>query len=904
MSSWMERVPSDEEPAALRRVPRGEPIGNDWPRSPRSHGSTSRYNSVALARDLNGATALDFNAYDFVRTLLDKYDLADIGDGELDANASLAALDGIEALLRRRRDIAARDESVSREDLRTALRAALKCREDTEHVADNVDTALSRTTLQAGDAAENLRNTVLPLSKLVERRRKLEEARDLVRLLDADEAGLNIVRASEVLKSLREEHRKGALKNILNPEDAAAAVVGLERCENELIESLAAGIRKKSDDASSSNDGLLLSASVLYDFATAACNLEKEDEFIEAYIDQLPIFAAGEADIETVLEEINGKPIRTDKDAIEIVNILLKARWECSAALREFVPMATEAFPHPLKAWAHLTGRLFEDKISPIAQRILEIVNSNQEEFENDNLDVRKLNVEVFSRVLRITACSVHDLIELCVIANEEVTDASSPLAGSIRREVVRKNFNNVLSELSAFIIGQLVWYIPAERSWAMKKAYMHAFAEVKEIEIRPMSFENDDAYSRFRSEFLRVAKKHQDMTVEATNSSLESMQRVASLLVLCVQLSELCDDEQDNGIQKDGDEDDDMGTTTTPAHLQLIALLHVAPFEKAAQELVELIEQISGGLLQCYLNNSETLLQGASHLVPTKSDTATRFESLWEDGLSPLSACVEVIGAMSGSDKYMENFLKTITLDEEKFDSMPLASASTADNGHSKCAMLHAVEEKIRIEHHREFNSGTRRLAIDTRADIDAAVGTVGTHLEEEYFTDYNAYLAVGDTIYGDDTASSGEASMAFVRASMVIDRQLGTCKSALAGEELDTVISSLAEVVRDAVVAYWVKCKGPFTLKVLLDARAIVNAFPAGAKGKKSIEVVAVLAQMHFDSVDEIWGTLESGTLPNICGDSILSILNKRNDLKARDRQKIRDVLFIDPEFTEEIL
>lgn len=212
---------SDEEPAAIRGMPPGE-TRHDWRLKTHLLGNEPvRYNSAALARDLSGAHAVDFDAFEFVRGLL--------GDAsELDGNAALAALDGVEHMLRKRRSIAASDENFAREQLRIELRNGLRKRDNALKVVDASD--------NYGDASQcvrELRGAVLTLEELVVRHSKLINARDIVRLLEGDV--MDVERATEVLALLRMEERKGSLEQVLDDERYQKAKKMIERVENQLL---------------------------------------------------------------------------------------------------------------------------------------------------------------------------------------------------------------------------------------------------------------------------------------------------------------------------------------------------------------------------------------------------------------------------------------------------------------------------------------------------------------------------------------------------------------------------------------------------------------------------------------------------------------------------------------------
>lgn len=214
---------SDEEPAAIRRMPPGE-AENGWKTAhvltnePTS--GTTRYNSAALARDLSGAHATDFDAFEFVRGLLGDVE-------ELDGNASLMALDGVEHLLRKRRSIAARDEAFAREQLRQQLRSALRQRDDSMRI-----TNISSVEEDVKSTSQSLRDAVADVESRVLEREKLTNARDIVRLLDGGE--LDVDRATEIIALLRLEDRKGTLSQILGAERYRKAAVLIDRAESQL----------------------------------------------------------------------------------------------------------------------------------------------------------------------------------------------------------------------------------------------------------------------------------------------------------------------------------------------------------------------------------------------------------------------------------------------------------------------------------------------------------------------------------------------------------------------------------------------------------------------------------------------------------------------------------------------
>ena len=179
-----------------------------------------RYNSAALARDLSGAHAADFDDYEFVRGLLGEV-------GELDGNAALSALDGVEHMLRKRRAIAASDEAFAREQLRVELRHGLRKRDEALRVIE-----VAGKHGEAGESVVDLRNAMAVLDERVMEHSRLCDARDVVRLLQGEE--MSVERSTEILALLRMEDRKGTLVQVLGDEKHQEAKLLIDRAEEQL----------------------------------------------------------------------------------------------------------------------------------------------------------------------------------------------------------------------------------------------------------------------------------------------------------------------------------------------------------------------------------------------------------------------------------------------------------------------------------------------------------------------------------------------------------------------------------------------------------------------------------------------------------------------------------------------
>ena len=225
---------SDEEPAAIRYVPNAVTSRSslDWvPTTAKTRDASpvraTRYNSAALARDLSGAHAADFDTYEFVRKLL--------GDvGELDGNAALVALDGVEHMLRKRRKLAARDVTVAKEELRHALRGAVRLREESIDMANTANKRHIRIDGKSRTATMKLNSAVETLTQVVNERVRLGEARDVVRLLGSENIEMDDVRATEILALLRAERRKGTFAQVLSDELNKEANQRLDHFEREM----------------------------------------------------------------------------------------------------------------------------------------------------------------------------------------------------------------------------------------------------------------------------------------------------------------------------------------------------------------------------------------------------------------------------------------------------------------------------------------------------------------------------------------------------------------------------------------------------------------------------------------------------------------------------------------------
>lgn len=921
MAAWRGRARSGEEPVAFRRVPAGEPttVGSDWelalgPRSSDAPTRSSRYNSAALARDLSGATAPDFNCTNFVRRLLaelnDRPTAAPrVMDGSLDADAALAALDAVEFMLQRRRDLAVRDEAGARDALRQELHGALRQRDEVTRAADAVAEALPGARARASGAAGALDKAVAPLAKLVARRARLATARDTVRLLDG--GGLNIVRASEILALLRKEERKGTIARVLDEEDAERAKGELRRCEDELAARL---------------DGV----GMLRECAMAAHNLEREDDFIGRVVERQPVFALVAPIVSrTALERGD------DAGAAELVGVLAGVRWECASALRNFVAVAMASFPNPVLALGAFVGRLVGDRLlgtathvlvsirgyeTEVGRRAAEMRIAMENEMEDSDRMVRKCEeaddvclavgrrvVYCTTGIVKTLTSAVHELIELCLNAETRPVNKfgkDGKVADAVSNGAAMRHFSGSFAELRQFVQRQQRGYAVLEKQWVERKV-AKVFVQIAAIDtyasqLNHVVVSDADAFNRYRARFSKTASHFVDMTKRSIASSLESLQRASTMVMLALQVDSLlkAGDVESTTHASEVDTESAAGESNERATSNQDT--EVAIYEQ--DELKTLISSIAHGLVQTYLTNSETLLQAASHLLPNSRNAANQYE-VWSSGSSPMSSYVEAIGALSKADAYMHRFLSDVVLDDVTIEPLSLAPVEND--------VLTSIQVRIRTEARHELIRGLKRLALDTRLGVEAAASAAGVQVAAmlatpgalDAYTDVARAPPRGGIGRGLHRVSrSGletEPTMPFVTASLFVERQLQASRIALCRNNAEYVGVVLAERVRDVVIQHWAVCRGPFSklgaLLLMVNARAMVRAFATSAKGAAVISVLSVLAQLHFDSGDEIWAALEGGGLARLGASTILKVLEKRQDLEERTVRKIKDVLLV---------
>lgn len=923
MTAWRGRARSGEEPAAYRVVPQGEPttLGSDWEVAAGGGmgggAASSRYNSAALARDLSGASASDFDAYEFVRRLV--AGSSGDGDGSLDADAALAALDGVEILLQRRRDIAVKDETRSRDELRHELHTAMRSRDEVNRAADAVASALPDGRVRATKAAKILADGVAPLAGLVQERARLVTARDLVRLLGkrgdggGGGEGLGIVRASEILALMRREERGGTLNRVLDAEDCGRAVEELSRCENELAARLGDGLRKGGG---------------LRECAIAAGNLGREVEFLTTYMDRMDVFA-GDCPL------LSGDLIERTDDASgsELIAVLVAMRWECTSALRAFLPVAFNSFPRPLEALSMLVNKLFHEKLVRTATHVLVTlreyaanvdhrarrVRESMEvamdmDFGSGNLcdtgkalemeveaadllslDVRGRLVHATTGLIKTLTSALHELIEVCSSAdvvpsksfNNESILSVSPQA---RRNAALEQFSGTLTDLGCFVRRQLRNYAVLEKEWLEQKVEM-AFGEVSKLDayasqLTRATISDAEAYTRYRSKFSPTASAFVTMTDTAMGTTLECLRRASTMLMMSIQVGSLMGNGKLQGsemIECDGFKEAGLG---------LDCLVGEGVVKQGDEDINSLMLSMVENVVQTYLGNCESILQAANHLIPTSEHSSAQHET-WASGVSPLSTYIEAIGSISEADGNVDNMLAKLVLDDVTIE--PLALAPVVND------VLSSMQTTVRSEARRELTLGLKRLALDIKLGVESALSAAGRRLNSILGAPgaFEAYCDGGDGEIQKRVSTETEPTMAFVTASIFIERQLQACRAALSRSNVEYVSVIMAEKVRDVVIEHWARCRGPFSklgaLLLMVNARSIVRSFAANEKASRVISVLSVLAQLHFDSGDEIWATLERGALANVGASAILKVLEKRADLDSNTVSKIKDVLLV---------
>lgn len=970
MVAWRGRVRSGDEPAAFRIDRQGEPASysSDWELQfgPRSDAPSrpSRYGSRAQAAfpGLSGVDAASFKPHEFLHRLLeervDSAQRTHTGPGEnsFDADSALAALDSIEYALTRRRDVALKDEQAARDELRGQLHESLRTREELNRVADGVADAMTTAAEEGRRAADALQKGIGPLSTLVEERKSLIEARDLVRLLTpANNGGLNVVRASEILAKLRAEAENGALASVLRPDEISRAMKELLRCETELAERLSESLMGSASEEPAG----------LRNCALAAKNLQCEDKFMLAYISQLAVFSRPAVIVSAADDEKEGAA--TDP--------LDRMRWECTTAVRNFLPIAVRSFPTPLAVLAKLVKKLFHEKLVPSARHVLTHIQELSSGLDDDvqelrlridealsneskdaskliaqlsvstaeSLDARQRLLKATASVFKLLTAAVHELIEACVNFVDGHATKPKPFqsAGTATRteksaavkQTVKGHFSETLADLHAFLVKQQRSYTVLEKMWIDEKIG-NAFSKISTLdaessELAPAESSGPEAYHKYREFYSPIAAAHCEMTRDATACALESLHRASSMLMTSIQVRALCrKSELDTSLPDSrpasaapvtfleepspsmeghsasmGPKSEDytpekrdqlrrLGFQSRVSDLQLSGM----DLPGSDQELHDLITSVSYSLVQNYLANAETLLQAANYLLPV-TKAAARAPALWADGASPLAAYVQAIGALTDSDRHLDEFLASVVLDTQVSDPLPLAGAVDDE-------VAASVQVKIRNEIRRELISGLRDLAVDAKSGVESAVSSVGTRLLSilaapgafEAYSTTSEPARVGTWRRSERGASmENEPSAPFAAAFAFIGQQLDACKQALGGNNLEYVFICMAETVRDVVIQHWGACKGPFSktgaLLLMVNARAIVRAFPGGSRSGDIVAVLSVLAQLHFDSPDEIWSALESDALAGIKTSAILKTLEKRRDGKSL--QKVRDAL-----------
>lgn len=877
-----------------------------------------------------------FSAHDFLQCVLsERFEAArpshiPVLENSFDADAALAALDTVESALRKRRDIARREEEVARDELRKSLHMSAKKRDQLVRTADAVSGSVSSLAEVGRQATESLNTDVVALKAAAETLASLQDARDLVSLLTVEDCELDAVRVSKLLAKARQHLEDGSLSELLPDDDMAVAREEMEKCQSELSFSVHAWMRSAVDTGQ---------PHVVKECAQAADELNSSQSFIDSYISHVFAFDQAESGVSLM-------DIRIREKAFDDLERFRSACWEITDAVSEIIPTICESFPKPSKPLANVIRVLSERKVLTAAEITLRTSRERVQENANTLLETSSTSSSVASlpRSLadRLGSYIASDAKENC----REVTGRVS----AQRREFLRvcnevfKGLTVLKSELLSrckmpgvadvkmeFVNGSdpykkfadhwLPEYLKCEKKW-IDEQLGNAFSDISRIEahaprLAPREASNANVYHRYRAFYSHISSQYQQMTRQAVESTYESLCRLGSVLGCFSTLpsSSTGSDAEDVTSRESGcrplyvDGVDEQARDSSPPRL--------APDEQDEFEEIEdkytdsshpvipeeknVPREVLDGLVMCYLANAETILQAATHLLPV-SDVDATMQELWVSGASPLTAYLQAIEVLSRSNEMLEEFLLTLELVDRLSDAPGPAMPSEGE-------VDLRIPQETREMLHRELTSGLNDLEVEAQSGVRSAVASVRARLvamlsTSEVKSGYSR-LACSDTYTegvspADSTTKLGldiEPSAAFMGASTFVEQQLQSAVASACDGNREFVVSELAEITRDAVLECWCSCDGPIpfsgALQLVADGKAMMRVFQSHQEATAVVECLLSVGQLFLEGSEGLWQCVESKSLAGLETATLVELLKKREDCLTRRVMKMCESL-----------
>lgn len=879
-----------------------------------------------------------FSAHDFLqRVLSPEYDKASrptqipVLDDAFDADAALAALDTVESALRKKRQVARREEEVARDELRKALHLSAKKRETLLHTADTVSANITTFSSIGRQAAGQLNADASVLKALADKLASLQNARDLVSLLAVNGNELDAVRVSKLLSSARKHIEDGSLASLLSPDDMAVARQETERCETELVTSIHDWMRVAVDSGNNQ---------VVRDCAQAAEELNVFQQFIDSYISRTVSFEDGGPKNSNKADEFDSHQPDTAVAQFQVVC------WETSSSVGEIIPTVCDSFSKPARPLASVLRVLLERKVIPTAEAILtSFLNRSEDETtvagrrsrdiaSSDSVyppigrssmeRMKSLAIsdgkENWRETTRRAAIERKKFLTVCTGIFKSIAKLKADLFAQCRERCggdVDVLFTAGSDPTFAFAKRMIPEYLRSERAW-LDEQFGTAFFDITRIEahvprLAPRQTSDADVYHRYRAFYSRISSQYSDMTKSAIQSTYESLCRVATLLMNAAdrgvkssqkispqKSSKLatsnCSPSDRSNAQGSESPLPNKGSPQSGGSLYSEAdnrssLGDMHQFRKRAcdaNDPKQILREFLNGLLMSYLANTETILQAATHLLPV-SEADAQMVDLWVSGASPLAAYMQAVDILARSNGLVHEFLRTL--------ESPCHFSEDSSPTQSFCTDLSILApQETRDLLHRELTAGLFDLGVEAQVGVKAAVAAVRARLSAMlsepsatiiYRTIHNVARMASANVDSISTKAGLEmdASPAFMSASTFIEQQLQSVLSSVQGCNREFVISELSITTKEAVLQCWCDCDGPISvsgaLQLVSDGRAMMRVFQNHRKSASTLECLPAVGQLFLESADGLWKCVESKSLANVDAKTLIELLKKRDDL-----------------------
>lgn len=855
-------------------------------------------------------------------------------DHSFNADAALAALDMVDSALRRQRDASRREEHLARDELRKSLHLSARKKDQLMAIADNVTAHIATFGDVGRQAATALDADLASLAEQSEELARLEEARDMVTLFTQDATELDAIHVSRLLAKARKLLRDGSVQDTLPTQDIIDARQEVSRCEAELAESLFEWMRQATDSRNTS---------VVRDCATAAENLDIQMEFVHEFVNH--VFSFESDQLSKSMASAIANPIDSLNDAY----------WEAVNAVKDVIPTILESFSSPSKPLAILLQMLAEKKIVVVASNILKKLRTNIREKEHllDGIKADDLSWQSpenttredeppLDRVrahfnsegrdnwregTRRISAEKHKYLTTCCDTFKALAKLKLELLSLCRvpgAEQVDAMYSSLRDPYASFADQHLPYYLKTEKTW-IDDQLGAAFVEITRIELHtprlaPRDHSEAEVYHRYRAFYSHIASNFKQMTVKAIESTYESLSRSVSVLG-SIQFGPDMNLSSSNignmrtkgnggtNIQLNDDEDFEIPQKSISLHSQSWVAANVekeavsteygpsSNFLASGKEVQSFFREVLDSLVMSYLGNAETILQAATHVLPTCVEDA-QMPELWISGASPLTAYLHAVEVLSKSNEILDEFL--LTLEPcDKIEGIS-AQAETVEK-----MVKQFVPSETRDVLHGSLTSGLSDLGVEAQIGVRAAVESLKARLfamlstpaaKEAYTKDKVEYLESTQHFLNASSSSAGlelEPTAIFISASSFIEQQLQSVTATGIGANRDFVISELSSITRTAVLQCWCSCRGTISIKgalqLIADGRAIAKVFQNHSSAAEVVQCLPALGQLFLGTADGLWSCVESKALGTVDARTVVSLLRKRCDYMSERVVKV---------------